>query len=326
MLVESTRIGGTFAILRVDNCNRLTLNDMRTAIFSGTATALITPFDRHGAVDYASLSKLVEFQIAAGIDALVPCGSTGESATLSQEEKIAVIRFVVETVRGRVPVVAGTGCNETSVTCELTKQAAEAGADGALIVTPYYNRPTPLGIQRHFEAIAETTDIPLLMYNVPSRAALNMSAETQLHIAETVPSIVGTKEASGDLLQVQEIARHMPAGFSLLSGEDSITLPIIAAGGTGVIAVIANYVPEQFGKAVNKALKGDVTGSRADMFALMELMKLNFCETSPQPVKAIMSWLGHCENVLRLPLVPLSKEHVQPLQDALKRYGVTLPC
>ncbi len=299
---------------------------MRSAIFSGTATALITPFDKSGEIDYPSLSKLVEFQIAAGIDALVPCGSTGESATLSQEEKISVIRHVVDVVAGRIPVVAGTGCNETSVTCELTKQAADAGASGALIVTPYYNRPTAIGVRKHFEAIAETTDLPLLMYNVPSRAALNLSAEEQLEIAEAVPTIVGTKEASGDLLQVQEIVRNQPEGFSVLSGEDSITLPIITSGANGVIAVISNYLPQDFSKAVKHALSGDITASRNLMFAMMPLMKLNFCETSPQPVKAIMSWLGHCENVLRLPLVSMSQEHVQPLREALKRYGVSLPC
>lgn len=288
----------------------------------GTLTALVTPFRRDGSLDWDSLRRLVEFQIAAGVDGLVPAGSTGESATLDTREKLELIARVVEWSAGRLRVVAGTGTNDTRTTVMLTREAQRLGADAALIVCPYYNKPTQQGLYEHFRAVAEAVELPIVLYNVPGRTAVNMTAETQLRLAEEFPTIVATKEASGNLEQVMEILRSAPPRFAVLAGDDALALPIIACGGVGVVSVIANYAPKLFRECIQAALAGHWDRARELHYRLFPLMRLNFIESNPIPVKAVLAMMGLIEEAYRLPLTPLQPQHRAVLEKALREAGI----
>lgn len=285
--------------------------------FEGTATALVTPFKKDGDIDFDAFGKLIDFQIEAGIEGIVPCGSTGEAATMSKEEKISVIKFAIERAQGKVKVIAGTGSNDTRATIELTKKAKELGADAVLLVSPYYNKPTQNGMYEHFKAIAEV-DIPQVLYNVPGRTGTNVLPETQLKIAEECPNVIATKEASANLEQIMEIIKHAPSHFNVLSGDDVLSLPIIAAGGRGSIAVISNYAPKKYGDLVRAALADDFKTARQLQNELLELFKTNFIESNPIPVKAILAEMGMIEENYRLPLTKMSEKNKEVLKGILK--------
>jgi 4-hydroxy-tetrahydrodipicolinate synthase len=282
-------------------------------MFSGSLVALVTPF-RDGKVDVTRLEELVEFHIEAGTNGLVPCGTTGESATLSHEEHELVITTVVQKADGRIPVIAGTGSNSTTEALRLTRHAREAGADGALLITPYYNKPTQKGLVKHFEAIAKEADIPLVLYNVPSRTGVNMLPATVLECAK-LPNVVGIKEASGSIDQSVEIIRE--SDLVVLSGDDSLTLPLIAVGAKGVISVAANVVPKLMVDLVDLATAGDFCEARKLHLRLYPLFKALFVETNPIPAKAAMAMQGRIEGEIRLPLMPLSEGHREHLRSTL---------
>jgi 4-hydroxy-tetrahydrodipicolinate synthase len=263
---------------------------------------MVTPFTADGAVDEAAFLRLVDAQIAGGVQGIVVSGSTGEGATTTLAEKERLWRLAVERAEGKVQVIAGTGSNDTRTTVEATRVATAIGVDAVLIVTPYYNKPTPAGLMAHHAAIADASDVPQILYNVPGRTGLNMSAETQLAIAEAIPTVIATKEASANLEQMSEIISHAPSHFSLLAGDDSLTLPIIACGGVGVIAVISNYAPQTFGALVQASLAGDYATARQHQTTLMPWYKANFIESNPLPVKYIMHKLHGIELTFRLPL------------------------
>jgi 4-hydroxy-tetrahydrodipicolinate synthase len=296
---------------------------MRNCPFNGTGTALVTPFHADMSVDFPSLARLVDFQIAGGVEFLIVCGSTGESATMTEEEDRSVIGFVVEHIKKsgkNVKVVAGTGSNSTREAARYTKHAQELGADGALVVTPYYNKPTHAGLMAHYQAICDAApDMPVILYNVPGRTGSNVGAESQLAIVEACPNIVATKEASGNLDQMMEIINNAPQGFTVLSGDDSLTLPLIAAGGQGVISVFSNYAPKGFSDLVRAALAGNFVEARALQYRFLELMKLNFIESNPLPVKAALSMMGIIQEQYRLPLVPMQAGNKEILHS--KRQG-----
>ncbi len=295
---------------------------MKKFVFFGTATALVTPFTADGSIDFAALDRLLDYQLSGDIDALVPCGSTGESATLSAEEKLKIFEHVLNKVQGKVPVIAGTGSNNTRATIELTRAAAQLGVDAALIVCPYYNKPTQEGIIAHYRAIADAVDIPIILYNVPGRTAVNMTAETQLRLAEMCENIIATKEASGNLEQMMEIIRSAPPGFVVLSGDDALTLPLIAVGGKGVISVISNYAPKAFSDLVRFALEDNLARARQIHCHLLPLMRLNFIESNPIPVKAALAMMGIIGEHYRLPLVPMKAENREKLKRALTAAGL----
>lgn len=289
---------------------------------NGTISALVTPFADDLSIDFDAFEKLVNFQISSGISGLVISGSTGESATLSTKEKISLFVKAVEISNGRVPIIAGTGSNNTSASVDLTLVAREQGASAVLIVAPYYNKPSQEGLYYHFRAIAEAAEeMPVIIYNVPGRAGINIHAETQLRLAEEFENITATKEASGDLEQMAQIIRHAPEGFELLSGDDALTLPICAIGGKGVISVISNYAPSEFAKMTELAIKGDLDGARDIHYSLLELMKLNFVETSPAPVKTALAIMGMLKPNLRLPLVKMTEGNAAKMRDALVEAG-----
>lgn len=285
--------------------------------FQGTITAIVTPFLEDGSVDVAALKKLVEFQIKGGVSGIVPCGSTGEAATLSDEEKELVIKTVVETVRKRVPVIAGAGSNDTRKAVELSKMAEACGADALLHVTPYYNKPTPKGLMEHFKAIARATRLPVILYNVPGRTGSNVSAETTLKIAKEVPSVVGVKEASGNIGQIADIIKGASRNFSVLSGDDSLTYPVMALGGDGVISVVSNEIPKQMSALTKAALEGNWEKARKIHFEWLDLMNANFIETNPQPVKTALALMGMIKEVMRLPLVEMDEKNKEKLRAVL---------
>lgn len=302
-----------------------------TTLFRGTGTALATPFHADGSIDFETFGRLIDTQIEAGIEALIPCGSTGESATMSNEEKLKVIGFTVERARahgeGRPKVIAGTGSNVGSATAELSREARDLGVDGLLLVSPYYNKPSQRGIIAHFGAVAEAVpDLPLILYNVPARTSSNMTAETTLELARRYSNIVGIKEASGDIDQCSAIMRDAPESFTLYSGEDSLAFPLIAMGAGGVIAVVSNEVPKKFGDMVRFALDGTIGEARALHMELFELMRLNFIESNPVPVKEALFMMGLFKGAhFRLPLVGLADEHRVRLRAALVRLGLVGP-
>ncbi|MEN8161439.1 MAG: 4-hydroxy-tetrahydrodipicolinate synthase [Myxococcota bacterium] len=289
-------------------------------MFEGVLTALVTPF-RDGAVDERALDELVEAQIDAGVDGLVPCGSTGEAATLSHAEHRRVIEVVVGAARGRVRVLAGTGSNSTSEAIELTRHAKEAGADGALLISPYYNKPTPEGIVRHFTAIAKETAFPLVVYNIPGRTASNLLPETFVRLAE-IEQVVGVKESCGDLHQVAQLIAATPADFRVLSGDDWATLPMMALGGAGIISTTSNVAPGDVVELVRAFKAGDLARARDVYYRLLPLVDAMFCETNPIPVKAALAMRGLIQEELRLPLVPISDSSRSRLQLALKEFGL----
>ncbi|HEB88540.1 MAG TPA: 4-hydroxy-tetrahydrodipicolinate synthase [Deltaproteobacteria bacterium] len=289
-------------------------------MFEGTHTALITPF-REGHVDEEALRALVERQIEAGIDGLVPCGSTGESATLSHLEHRRVVEIVIETAAGRVPVIAGTGSNSTREAIELTLHAKQAGAQGALLLSPYYNKPTQEGIFAHYAAVARETAFPIIVYNIPGRTASNLSAETVARLAR-LDHVVGIKEASGDLDQMAHVIARSPGDFAVLSGDDSLTLPLLAIGGKGVISTSANIAPESMCELVRRFQSGDVSGAREIHYQLLPLFDALFCETNPIPVKAAAAALGWCDDEIRLPLTRMIDVHLEHLKVVLKDLGI----
>lgn len=289
--------------------------------FFGTGTALVTPFKADQSIDFDAFGALLDFQIANNVEAVVVCGSTGESATLSDAEKIALVRFAVERVDGRLPVIAGSGSNNTAATIALTKKMAEAGANAVLLVAPYYNKPGQEGLYNHYLSVAESVDIPQILYNVPGRAGVSILPETQLRLAEQCQNIIATKEASADLESISEIIRSAPQGFAVLSGDDSLTLPVIACGGKGVIAVISNYAPLEFGNLVRAAFEGDYATARSLHFRLLDLMKVNFIESNPIPVKAALALMGKIQEIYRLPMTPLQASHKSIVSQTLRTAG-----
>ncbi|MDD5131568.1 MAG: 4-hydroxy-tetrahydrodipicolinate synthase [bacterium] len=289
-------------------------------MFSGSGTAIVTPF-ANGKVDFETLGKLIEFQIKNGIQVLVPCGTTGESATLTYEEHDQVIKFCVQQAKKRVKVLAGTGSNSTDEAIMLTKYAKEAGADGALLITPYYNKPTQEGMYRHFKKIAETVDIPQILYNVPGRTSVNLLPETVIRLSK-VKNIVGIKEASGNLEQVSQIVQNVDRDFIVLSGEDSLTFSILALGGQGVISVVSNIIPAAVAAMITAFAKGDLDKARELHFKMFALMKAMFIETNPIPVKTAMEIMGLCSAEMLLPLSPMAESNIQKLKKVMKDFGL----
>jgi 4-hydroxy-tetrahydrodipicolinate synthase len=289
-------------------------------MFEGSFVAIVTPF-KNGEVDASALRELIEFHILNGTNGIVPCGTTGESATLSHAEHEEVIRISVETCKGRIPVLAGTGSNATQEAIELTLRAQKIGANGALLITPYYNKPTQEGLFQHFSAVAKETDIPIILYNVPSRTSINMLPSTVARLS-SVNNIVGIKEASGSLVQVSEIIDLCGPDFEVISGEDPLTWPILAIGGKGVISVTANLVPNKFAKLVDAARTGDVETAKALHYELLKLNDIMFVETNPIPVKSALALMDRIQNEFRAPLCPPSEESLSQLKTVLKAYAL----
>jgi 4-hydroxy-tetrahydrodipicolinate synthase len=286
----------------------------------GCGTALATPFTSGGALDERALRGFVDWQIDEGIDFLVPCGSTGEAATMSVAEQRRVVEITVEQARGRVPVVAGASSNDTARAIALSKEMKEAGATYLLHSSPMYNKPPQRGIIAHFQAIADSTDLPIVVYNVPGRTASNVEAATTLELAKH-PRIVAVKEASGLLHQITDLIAARPPGFTVLSGDDELTLPILALGGDGLVSVVSNVVPKLMTELVKLARAGRMQEAQAMHLRLLPWMRAAFIESNPVPVKAALKMIGKMENVLRLPLVPLAEGNVEAVRTALKRVG-----
>ncbi len=289
-------------------------------MFKGSIVAIITPF-KENKIDEKALGDLIEFHIDNGTDGIVPCGTTGESATLSYEEHNRVIEFTIEVVNGRVPVIAGTGSNSTEEAIYLTKHAKECGADGALLITPYYNKPTQEGLYRHFKVIAEEVDIPLVLYNVPGRTGVNMLPSTIARLAE-IENIVAVKEASGSMSQICEIYRLCGDRIGILSGEDAINFPILTAGGVGMISVTANIIPGRMAEMWDAFNRGDLHKAREIHYELLELHQAMFIETNPIPVKTALAMMGKCTEEMRLPLCSMSDKNRERLRQVLINYGL----
>ncbi len=286
----------------------------------GAMVALITPFTGD-AVDYAAMGRLIDFQIENGTQALIPCGTTGESPTLSHDEHDKVIEFTIERSNGRVPVIAGTGSNSTDEALRLTKHAKAAGADACLIVNPYYNKPPQRGMFAHIQKLAEAK-LPIVLYNIPGRTGIEMTVDTMVKMYEEIEMVVAVKEATGKVDMASELARA--CDITILSGDDSLTLPIGAVGGKGVISVLANALPAEIRKLTDAILAGRLADATAQHLKLMGLFKGIFVETNPIPIKAIMAAAGHCAPDVRLPLMPLANEHRPALADMLKPFGLSL--
>jgi 4-hydroxy-tetrahydrodipicolinate synthase len=289
-------------------------------VFEGVLTALVTPL-RGGEIDEDALRALVERQIEAGIDGLVPCGSTGEAATLSHAEHRRVVEIVVQATRGRVPVVAGTGSNNTREAIELTQHAKTAGADGALLISPYYNRPTQAGIIEHYAEIGRRTSFPLLAYNIPARTGSNILPATLARIAR-IPQVVGVKESSGDFAQISEVIARCPEEFTVLSGDDVLTLPLLAVGGRGVVCTASNVAPREMVSLVRAFRGGDVAHARQLHYRLLPLFDVLFCESNPIPVKAALAQMELIGPEIRLPLTPLTEPNRERLRVVLKELGL----
>jgi 4-hydroxy-tetrahydrodipicolinate synthase len=289
--------------------------------FKGVGTALVTPFTRDLAIDEPALRRLVEYQIAGGVDFLIPGGTTGESATLSEDELLRVAEIVLKTAAGRVPVIAGAGGNDTAKVIKLAKNYEKLGVQGLLSVTPYYNKPTQAGLEAHYRAIAEATELPIILYNVPPRTNVNLLPETVARLAE-LPNVVGLKEASGDISQIAEVLARVPSGFRVFSGDDALILPVVALGGVGVISVVSNELPGVIAELVTAARSGELAHARALSRRLLPLIKANFAETNPAPAKAALALLGLIEENLRLPLVPVHPTTRERLRVLLNEFGV----
>jgi 4-hydroxy-tetrahydrodipicolinate synthase len=296
---------------------------MKVEWLRGCATALVTPFTSDGAVDTESFRSLVERQIVGGVSLLVPCGTTGESATMTEEEDREVIKLCVEAARGRARVIAGTGSNSTAAAVEYSRAARALGADALLVVAPFYNKPTQAGLFEHFRTIAEAvSDLPIVLYNVPGRTSSNIAAATTLKLAREVENIVAIKEASGDLSQIMAILRERPEGFRVLSGDDAVTLPLLALGADGVVSVVSNETPALMSELVNLALVGDWERARVLHYKLLPLMEVNFIESSPGPVKTALAMMGLIEENFRLPLVPVSEQSRERVREVLNHLGL----
>lgn len=289
-------------------------------MFKGSMTAIVTPF-KNGAVDEEALRGLVEFQIENGTDGIIPCGTTGESATLSHDEHDRVIEIVIDAAKKRVHVIAGTGSNNTAEAIRLTRHAHEAGADGALLLSPYYNRPTQEGIYRHFKAVADDVPIPIILYNVPTRTGSNVLPETVARLSE-ISNIVGIKEATADLRQVSSVIRLCGDDFSVISGDDFTVFPIMAIGGKGVISVTSNIIPGEMAGLVKAAAAGDLGRAREIHYRMWPVMESLFFETNPIPVKAALSMMGKIQYELRLPLCPLADANYERVKKVISAYGL----
>ena len=290
-------------------------------MFRGTGTALITPF-RNGAVDFDALGELLDFQVDNGVDALIVLGTTGEAATLTPAERDEVISFALRAVDGRIPVVIGTGTNNTASTVDLSRRAEELGADGALVVTPFYNKPNQEGLYRHFRTVAESVRIPVILYNVPGRTGVNLAPETVLRLAQ-IENIVGVKEASGSFALIQETLNLCGDGFSVWSGNDEDTAAVCALGGVGVISVAANIVPREMHRLVELCLADRILEAGREQLRLAPLIRALFCEVNPIPVKTAMARMGLCSDLLRLPLCEMSEENRARLFAAMNACGVS---
>lgn len=291
---------------------------MKVKKIIGSIPAMVTPFDQKGAVDMVALTKLIKFLVAGGIDAIVPCGSTGEAVTLTEEEYELVVRTTVEIAGGKIPVIAGAGSNNTAKAINFSAIAKSAGADALLHVTPYYNKPTEAGLIAHYKAIAKAVNLPIIVYNVPGRTGLNISADTTLKIAKEVPEVIGVKEASGNIPQMMDIVANASRDFSVLSGDDSITVPLMSVGGVGCISVVANEVPREFTKMVHFAQEGNFKKAMEIHYKLLALMNINFVETNPIPVKTALFMMGKIKESFRLPLVPMQEKNKPALKAILK--------
>jgi 4-hydroxy-tetrahydrodipicolinate synthase len=294
---------------------------MKIPVFEaqGTFTALVTPFNKDGSVDYPAFESLIKNQISGGITGIAINSTTGEAPTLSESEKSELLTTAVKLAKGRIPIIAGTGSYDTKKTIDLTNKAKELGASAALIVTPYYNKPTQTQLYEHYKTIVKNTELPIILYNVPGRTGLNMSPDTQLRLAKDFSRIVATKEASGNMDQIMTIIRNAPKGFSVISGDDAITLPLIACGGKGVISVLTNYMTKEMSDLVKFALKGQYAKALEIHNKLFELMNLNFIESNPVPAKAAMSLLGLCNEYVRQPLCSITAPNRKIMAEGLKR-------
>lgn len=291
-------------------------------LFKGSAVALVTPFNEKG-VDFETLGKLVEYHIANSTDAIVACGTTGESTTMSDEEQLSVIKYVVDKVNKRIPVIAGTGSNNTNHSIYLSQKAEKLGVDGLLVITPYYNKANQKGLKLHFEAIANSVNIPIIMYNVPGRTCVNLKPSMVAELAK-IDNIVGIKEASGDLAQVADIAKLVPKDFAIYSGNDDSILQLLSVGGSGVISVLANVCPKETHDLVYKFLDGDIEGSRKLQLDMMPLIHALFIEVNPIPVKTAMNLLGFNVGELRLPLADMEDKNLEVLKQELINAGFKL--
>ncbi len=287
---------------------------------TGCGTALVTPFTTKGAIDEAALRALVDWQIEEGIHFLVPCGSTGEAATMTLDEHRRTVEIVVEQARGRVPIVAGAGSNDTQKAIALSTMMRDVGATHLLHSSPMYNKPPQRGIVAHFRAIAQAVDLPIVIYNVPGRTGSNVEAKTTLEMA-SIPGIAAVKEASGQLAQVADIIRGRPAAFSVLSGDDELTLPVMALGGDGIVSVVSNVTPKLMAQLCNTMRDGDHAAARDIHFRLLPWMRAAFIESNPLPVKAALAMMGRIQNVLRLPLVPMNDSNNAAVRSALQTAG-----
>lgn len=295
---------------------------MKNTVFKGVATAIITPLNEAG-IDFDSFGRLIEWQIAEGVNAIVACGTTGEGSTLTDEEHKEAIRFAVEKVNGRIPVIAGTGSNDTAYAIELTKYACEVGADAMLLVSPYYNKATQNGLVKSFTAIADVSTKPVILYNVPSRTGCNILPKTAAILAEH-PNIVAIKEASGNISQVAELASLVRGKMDIYSGNDDQIVPIMSLGGIGVISVLSNVLPRRTVEICNSFFEGRIAESTKAQLDLLPLINALFCEVNPIPVKAAMSAMGYCSNYLRLPLTEMEPEHEKVLLDCMRAQGINV--
>ena len=296
---------------------------MKVDWMRGCATALVTPFTADGAIDEERMRALVDRQITGGVRLLVPCGTTGESATMTEAEDQRVIALTIEIARGRAHVIAGTGSNSTAAAIEYSQRARDAGADAVLQVAPWYNKPTQEGLYAHFRAIAEAIpETPVMLYNVPGRTSSNISAQTALRLARDCQNIVAVKEASGNLTQIMEILRERPPHFSVLSGDDAVTLPLIALGADGIVSVASNEIPDLMSRMTELALAGKWDEARALHYRILPLMEINFIESSPGPVKAAMAMMGLLEENFRLPLVPIQEKSRARIREVIAELGL----
>ena len=296
---------------------------MKKTIFEGAATALITPFDANGKIDYKKFAELVEFQISEGINALVVCGTTGEASTLTDDEHKDAIEFVVKQTAGRVPVIAGTGSNDTEYAIWLTKHACEVGADAVLIVTPYYNKATQKGLIKMYTAIADASTKPVIVYNVPSRTGVNIEPATYVALAEH-PNIVAIKEASGNLSKIVETMSYVNGKLDLYSGNDDQVVPLLALGAKGVISVVSNPLPAKTKEMTSRFFNGDIKGAASIQYELHKFIDTLFCEVNPIPAKAAMHALGFCQNILREPLTTMEDHNYEKLLCAMRELGLNV--
>lgn len=292
------------------------------SIFKGAGVAIVTPMKENGAVDYEKFKELVEFQIKGGTDAIIVCGTTGEASTLSHEEHLDVIKYCVEVVAGRIPVIAGTGSNCTETAIYLSTEAEKYGVDGLLLVSPYYNKATQNGLYAHFKAIADAVKIPVLLYNVPSRTGCNILPETVVRLCKDVENIVGVKEASGNISQIAHLAAIAKGSVDIYSGNDDQIVPILSLGGIGVISVLSNVAPTQTHEICQKFFDGDVTASRDMQLKALDLCNALFCEVNPIPVKKALELMGMVEKYMRMPLTEMEPANADRLKKAMEQYGI----